>query len=299
MIKKKGDREQKLLTILTELVRIPSYGKMDSNHKMIGYLKKQFQNCEETVEITDKNGNTHLLIGVNNKLQDLDNAIVLSGHIDTVRESNGHTCDISVDKDTLKGLGISDMKAFIATIIANLDYLKSLNIPVVISLTSDEETNLLGIEHIIKELNSRNITPGMVVVGEPTNLDYYVSSRGNSIYVSLMNGISCHSGTPELGVNAIELQTEFMAGIIRLRQLYENEASVCITHIDGGKSPSNVVPDMSSACFGIRTSNTNVLAEMYNYLQERHKEISKSYGESKLFNVLDIPPFERISHLNL
>lgn len=293
MIKKKGDREQKLLTILTELVRIPSYGKIDSNHKMIEYLKKQFQNCEETVEITDKNGNTHLLIGVNNKLQDLDNAIVLSGHIDTVRESNGHTCNISVDKDTLKGLGISDMKAFIATIIANLDYLKSLDIPIVISLTSDEETNLLGIEHIIKELNIRNITPGMVVVGEPTNLDYYVSSRGNSIYVSLMNGISCHSGTPELGVNAIELQTEFMAEIIALRQLYENEASVCITHIDGGKSPSNVVPDMSSACFGIRTSNTNVLAEMYNYLQERHKEISKSYGESKLFNVLDIPPFER------
>ena len=46
MIKKKGDREQKLLTILTELVRIPSYGKIDSNHKMIGYLKKQFQISE-------------------------------------------------------------------------------------------------------------------------------------------------------------------------------------------------------------------------------------------------------------
>lgn len=293
MIKKKGDREQKLLRILTELVRIPSFGKIDSNHSMIEYLKKQFKNCEETLEITDKNGNTHLLIGVNQPLHNLNNAIVLSGHIDTVKESEGHKCDISVAKDTLKGLGISDMKAFIATIITNLDYLKELDIPVVISLTSDEETNLLGIENVIQELKNREITPGMVIVGEPTNLDYYVSSRGNSIYVSLMNGIACHSGTPELGVNAIELQTEFVTEIVRLKQLYENVASICITHIDGGKSPSNVVPDMSSACFGIRTSNTNVLAEIYNYLQERHKEISKSYGESKLFNVLEIPPFER------
>ena len=152
------DEKDKRLRQVSKEVEFPLTKKdKELIDKMIEYLKKQFQNCEETVEITDKNGNTHLLIGVNNKLQDLDNAIVLSGHIDTVRESNGHTCNISVDKDTLKGLGISDMKAFIATIIANLDYLKSLDIPVVISLTSDEETNLLGIEHIIKELNIRNI----------------------------------------------------------------------------------------------------------------------------------------------
>ncbi len=293
MKEKKENKEQNILRILTELVRIPSYGKIEPDHKMIEYLKKNFQDCEETVEMVDKNGNTHLLVGVNQPLHNLNNAIVLSGHIDTVRETDNHVCNVSVEGNTLKGLGISDMKAFIATIIANLDYLKQLDIPVVISLTSDEETNLLGIEHIIKELKNREINPGMVVVGEPTNLDYYVSSRGNSIYVSLMNGIACHSGTPELGVNAIELQVEFISEIVRLKELFEKEAAVCITHVEGGKSPSNVVPAMSSACFGIRTSNKTVLAEMYNYLSERHKEISKSYGESKLFNVLDIPPFER------
>lgn len=293
MKEKKENKEQYMLRILTELVRIPSYGKIDPDHKMIEYLKNKFKECEETIKLVDKNGNTHLLVGVNQPLNNLNNAILLSGHIDTVSESDNHVCNISVEGNTLKGLGISDMKAFIATIIVNLDYLKELDIPVVISLTSDEETNLLGIEHIIQELKNREINPGMVVVGEPTNLDYYVSSRGNSIYVSLMNGIACHSGTPELGVNAIELQAEFIAEIVRLKEIFENEAAVCITHAEGGKSPSNVVPSMSSACFGIRTSNPTVLAEMYNYLSERHKEISKSYGESKLFNVLNIPPFER------
>ena len=293
MKEKKENKEEQLLRILTQLVRIPSYGQIGKDHDIIKYLEESFKDCKETIKLVDESGNTHLLVGVNRKLNNLNNAIILSGHIDTVRESNGHICDISVEGDTLKGLGISDMKAFTATIISNLEYLKSLDIPVVISLTSDEETDLLGIEHIIKELEDRKITPGLVVVGEPTDLEYYASSRGNSIYISTMNGIACHSGTPELGVNAIELQARFLTEIIRVKELYEKESSICITHVEGGKKPSNTVPDMSSACFSIRTSSATVLAEIENYLQQCHKDISKSYGESKLINVLEIPPFER------
>lgn len=293
MKEKRENKEQYILRLLTELVRIPSYGKIDKEHKIIEYLKKHFQTCEEVLELEDKNGNTHLLIGVNKELRDLDKAIILSGHIDTVSETETHKCDVSVEGQNLKGLGISDMKSFVATVLANLEYLHQLDIPVVISLTSDEETNLLGIECITKKLEERNIKPGFVIVGEPTNLDYYVSSRGNSIFVSLMNGIASHSGTPELGVNAIELQVTFLREIMKLQTLYKATSSVCITHVSGGKSPSNVVPDMSSACYGIRTSDTKTLEEMSNYLSEKHKEISKSYGESRLFKVLDIPPFER------
>ena len=282
-----------VFTVLKKLVSIPSYGQIGKEHPIIKYLRTVFNDCCDKIEIEDKNGNIHLLIGVNHELKDIENSIILSGHIDTVRESEGHNCDITIEGDNLKGLGISDMKAFVATIISNLGYLKSLDIPVIISLTSDEETNLIGIQQIINELNNRNINSSMVIVGEPTNLDYYVSSRGNSIYVSIMNGISCHSGTPELGINAIELQTNFIIEIMRVKEQILKEAAICITHVDGGKSPSNVVPDMSSLCFGIRTSNSNTLDMIYDYLLKKHKEISNGYGESKLFNVLAIPPFER------
>jgi len=80
---------------------------------------------------------------------------------------------------------------------------------------------------------------------------------------------------------------------MKIKEKYLKDSAVCITHIDGGKSPSNVVPDECSTCFGIRTSDSQILQTMYNYLLMRHQEISKCYGASKLFNVLEIPPFER------
>lgn len=286
-------KENNVLTILKDLVSIPSYGQIGKKHQIIEYLRTTFDDCCDKIEIEDKNGNIHLLIGVNHKLRDIEDSIILSGHIDTVRESEGHNCNVIINGNNLKGLGISDMKSFVATIIANLDYLKSLDIPVIISLTSDEEHYLIGIQQIISELKNRNINSSMVIVGEPTNLDYYVSSKGNSIYVSIMNGISCHSGTPELGINAIELQTLFSSEIMKVKKQTSNDAAICITHIDGGKSPSNVVPDMSSLCFGIRTSNKMILDAISGYLIRKHNEISNCYGESKLFNVLSIPPFEK------
>lgn len=282
-----------VLNILSDLVCIPSYGMINNNHPIIEYLKCKFKDCCEIIELNDKNGNTHLLVGVNCELNDIDSAIVLSGHMDTVKASNGHNCEMLLEGNKLKGLGISDMKAFIASIIDNLEFLKSMDTPVVVSLTSDEETNLFGITQIIQEMKKRNINADLTIVGEPTDLNYYVSNRGNSIYVSIMNGIACHSGTPDLGINAIELQSMFISEIMKIKQKYSSESAVCITHIDGGKSPSNVVPDMCSACFGIRVSNINVLNEIYNYLMLKHKEISKCYGESALFNVLFIPPFEK------
>ena len=226
-------KENNVLTILKDLVSIPSYGQIGKKHQIIEYLRTAFDDCCDKIEIEDKNGNIHLLIGVNHKLRDIEDSIILSGHIDTVRESEGHNCNVIINENNLKGLGISDMKSFVATIIANLDYLKSLDIPVIISLTSDEEHYLIGIQKIISELKNRNINSSMVIVGEPTNLDYYVSSKGNSIYVSIMNGISCHSGTPELGINAIELQTLFSSEIMKVKKQTSNDAAICITHIDG------------------------------------------------------------------
>lgn len=283
------------LNILTELVSIPSYGSIEKKHQIIKYLKNKFCDCCELLEIEDENGNVHLLVGANCNLKDINNSILLSGHIDTVRESKGHNCNISTVEDRIKGLGISDMKSFIASIISNIDYFKSLGVPVIFSITSDEETNLLGIRKIIHELKTRNINANMIIVGEPTDLDYYVSSRGNSIYVSIMNGISSHSGSPELGVNAIELQMQFVGEIMNIRNRYLHDAAVCITHIEGGETPSNVVPNRCSACFGIRTSDIKVLNSIYNYLLKKHEQISKNYGDSKLFNVLNIPPFEMIN----
>ena len=285
--------EDNVIRILADLVNIPSYGKVDKNHPIIEYLKDAFSDCVEIVELEDSNDNTHLLVGVNHELQNIDNCILLSGHIDTVRESEGHTCNTFLKSNVISGLGTSDMKSFIATLISNKNQFKYYDIPIVFSITSDEETSLKGVNCIISKLKSRNINPSLIVVGEPTNLDYYVSSRGNSIYVDIMSGLACHSGTPELGINAIEKTAEFIMEIKKISKEYERESSICITSVNGGKVPSNIVPDESSVCFGVRTSDVATLNKIHSYLLNKHNEISNYYGDSKLFTVLNIPPFER------
>ena len=93
----------------------------------------------------------------------------------------------------------------------------------------------------------------------------------------------------ELGINAIELEAEFINEIKKIDKEYPS-ASICITSIKGGKTPSNVVPDGCSICFGVRTKDRKSLKEIYDYLSNKHHEIS---SESQLFSVLEFPPFER------
>lgn len=205
-----------VLQILYDLVNIPSYGCIDTNHPIINYLKASFKDCAEIVEVKSKNGNTHLLVGVNSKLSDINNGILLSGHIDTVAPSEGHKAISTIEDNNLTGVGSSDMKSFIASIISKLDVLKDMEQPVLLSITSDEETNLQGINELTTQMKIRNINCDFVIVGEPTDSKFATSSRGNSIYVSEMHGIPCHSGTPELGINAIILATKFINKIERI-----------------------------------------------------------------------------------
>ena len=286
------EKENKSFKYLGELVNIPSYGTINNNHPIINYLKDKLKECE-IIENVDSNGNTHLLVGINCKLKDLDQAILLSGHIDTVKESEGHHPQAVLNGEYIEGLGTSDMKAFFASVLSQIDELRSLDEPVILSITSDEETKLEGVRKNIDELKKRNINVAFVIVGEPTNLDYYASSRGNAIYVSIMSGKACHSSTPELGINAIELEAMFISEIKKVSKVYPS-ASICITSITGGKIPSNAVPDECSICFGVRTSDRKTLNEIYRYLSNKHDEISGCHGNSKLFSVLEFPPFERI-----
>lgn len=291
MVKMEKVERNNIFKNLFDLVNIPSYGTIDNNHPIINYFRDKLKDCE-IVENIDSNGNTHLLVGVNCKLKDLNNAILLSGHVDTVKESNGHHPKAKIVDEYVEGLGTSDMKSFFASILTQIDDFKSIDTPIILSITSDEETELEGVKKNIEELKKRNINVSFAVIGEPTNLDYYASSRGNSIYVSVMKGIASHSSTPEAGVNAIELESDFINEIKKVSKEHP-KASICITSINGGNVPSNVVPDNCSICFGIRTSGSKELNEITSYLDKKHHEISRDFKDSSLFPVLVFPPFER------
>lgn len=233
-------QEYELVKILKNLVDIPSFGEINEHHKILDFISDKFSLCKEIAFVNSEPNNTNLLIGVNTKLEDIENCILLSGHIDTVPPKTSFQKSI-LKSGKLYGLGTSDMKAFTAVAISKLDTLLNLNTPVVLSLTSDEETKFNGIKENIKTLKSRNVSPKLVVVGEPTNLKFSNFSRGATWFTCSFLGKACHASTPNLGVNAISHAAKAITEIDKLSERLKN-SSLTVTKIHGGQT-GNIVPE--------------------------------------------------------
>ncbi len=274
-----------------DLVSIPTYGKINSNHPIVEYLEDSFSSCIDILKLQDEQGNNHFLIGVNTRLENVRNAFIFSGHIDTVLPSTKHQANAVLENGTIEGLGSADMKGFVASLIANVDILKNIKKPIIISLTSDEETDFYGIETILSTMRQRNIVPSAVIIGEPTSSQIALSHRGNSIFISEVKGLSCHSSTPELGVNAINLSMEAISQIENCIHKYQENASICITKIEGGKA-CNVVPDLCKTTISVRTSSHKCLQTISDDLKKIYQQINKKAISANIENIFNIPAFE-------
>ena len=277
--------------ILMDLINIPTYGGVDKNHPIVEYLDECFSPCSEVLKLQDEMGNTHFLIGVNTRLDNVCNAFMFSGHIDTVPESPQHKAMAISDNVYVEGLGSADMKGFVASLIANIDKFKQIKKPIIISLTSDEETDFYGIETIISEMKRRQVIPSAVIIGEPTSSDVALSHRGNSIFVSEVEGLSCHSSTPEQGINAINLSMEAISHIEECIQKYKDNASICITKIEGGKA-CNIVPNLCKTTISVRTNSSRCLREIMCDFRNIYEKIDKKAIRDNIKNVFTIPAFE-------
>jgi acetylornithine deacetylase/succinyl-diaminopimelate desuccinylase-like protein len=282
--------KKNVVQILKELIEIPSYKDIHENHEIVQYLEKSFSDCCEIKKIiTQENNSCHLLIGVNTKLRNIDNCIVFSGHMDTISPSKGHLPVATHTNDSVEGLGAADMKCFLASLIHNKEKFKNSKYPIVISITSDEEYDFYGVAGITKKMQELAINPALIIIGEPTNSNYSITNIGNTIFASEMKGKACHTSTPQLGVNAINLSAKFITEIEKISKKYENKASICVISVNGG-GIVNVVPDSCTTKISVRTSNISTLQEITNLLKAIHTIIN---AESRLMNVFSIPPFDK------
>ena len=94
------------------------------------------------------------------------------------------------------------MKSGIAAIISAVSDIefKNLEKGIKIYLTYDEEIGFSGIKDVLKY--EKNF-PKTIIVGEPTNNEILVGSKGLMEYEISFKGIKTHSSTPEKGENAI------------------------------------------------------------------------------------------------
>lgn len=282
-----------MLKNLKELVAISSYEKIDEN---IDYLKNKFSPFAEEIIILKnvENDDKSLIVGLNTKLKDVE-PIILSGHIDTVapdfEKYKTNPLQLTEINGRAYGLGSIDMKSFTAVILDNIEYLKSLNVPIVIALTTDEETNLTCIENVIRKFKKLNIKPKFTIVGEPTKCE--INNQANGCYEFKVEvfGKACHSSILEQGINSINIMAKIITFIENEQKIFDKLTSNC--GIINGGDIVNRVPDYCQLKFDIRSTSGEQVELFLRKLCDKIQNLEKEYGTKiKMLKTLEIPPLE-------
>jgi acetylornithine deacetylase len=149
--------------------------------------------------------------------------IVLSGHTDVV-PVDGQPWDTDPFKVTRKGArlygrGTSDMKAFAACALALVPAMnkRGLKRPIHLAFSYDEEVGCLGVGSMIRHMAEvSEVRPGVVIVGEPTDMTVVNAHKGIASHATTITGLEAHSSLTHRGVNAVEIAAELIGVLGKL-----------------------------------------------------------------------------------
>jgi acetylornithine deacetylase len=149
--------------------------------------------------------------------------LVLSGHTDVVpvdgQDWSSDPFALTTRDACLFGRGTSDMKGFIAVVLALLPDIKAMAVdqPVHLAFSYDEEVGCKGVPRLLDRLVERlPVLPKACVVGEPTGMKVANGHKGKAGYRCTVIGRASHSALNHQGVNAVEMAAEIVS---RLREM--------------------------------------------------------------------------------
>ena len=193
---------------LAELVKIDSVSSR-SNVEIVEYLERRCYSTglkTERFAYRDELGVEKInLVGfTGSDLSKTQIELALVGHTDTVPyDPNWSEALNLTERDgKLYGRGSCDTKGFIAaalTAVENID-LNTLNKPLALIFTADEEIGLRGAKHLA-QLNPFRVRYS--IVGEPTSLQPIRAGKGYSLAEVIVKGREAHSAYPALGASAV------------------------------------------------------------------------------------------------
>ena len=141
--------------------------------------------------------------------ENTDGGVVLSGHTDVVPVADQ---DWSSDPFTvverdgrLFGRGTADMKSFLAVALALVPEMCAapLTTPIHLALSFDEEVGCLGVPRLLRQIAEAGLAPGLVIIGEPTEMRVINAHKGISGFRTEVTGLEAHSSATHRGVSAI------------------------------------------------------------------------------------------------
>lgn len=198
----------------------------------------------------------------------VDGGILLSAHSDVV-PIDGQVWTkppfkLMRDGDRLFGRGTTDMKGFLAEMlaVADLVYDKELKAPLKLLISYDEEVGCVGLARMSERLEAVMGRPRLAIVGEPTEMQVAIGHKGKRAYRALITGQAGHSALAPQFVSALLVAVDFVGA---LRHLQENlrqtgardadydipYSTVHVGQLQSGRA-LNIVPDRAEVLFEVR-----------------------------------------------
>jgi acetylornithine deacetylase len=158
----------------------------------------------------------------------IDGGVLFNGHTDVVPvEGQKWSTDpftLTQIEDRLYGRGSVDMKGFLACALASLPNFLAANLsrPIHLAFSYDEETGGFGMPVLLKSMAENQFQPGVVIVGEPTEMKIITGHKGSYEMRTEISGYEVHSSNPLLGVNAISVAMELIS---KMEEIGQDRAS--------------------------------------------------------------------------
>ena len=201
--------------ILRKLIAFPTVSR-DSNLDLIYFIRDALEPYDAEIRVTYDDGkhkaNLFATLGPRGAP-----GIALSGHTDVVpTEGQDWTTNPFhlVEKDgKLYGRGASDMKGFIACVLAAVPVFmeRGLKTPLHLAFSYDEEVGCIGVGRLISDLQRAGVRPRSCNVGEPTEMKPVIAHKGKRGYRCTVRVLAGHSAYAPHGVNAVEYAAEAVA----------------------------------------------------------------------------------------
>jgi acetylornithine deacetylase len=193
--------------ILADLVAFPSVSRT-SNLELLAYVEALLDTHgiphRRGLDPTGTRANLVARIG-----PAVPGGVVLTGHTDVVPvDGQPWSADpyvLRAQGDRLIGRGTTDMKGFLASVLAHVPAMAAapLQRPILLVLTYDEEIGTVGAPAAVDLLLATEPRPAAVIVGEPTTMAPVVAHKGVRTFTTIVEGRDGHSSQPQLAANAL------------------------------------------------------------------------------------------------
>ena len=184
------------LDVLERLVGFPTTPQV-SNLDLIDYVETYLRDRGFVlIRLPDASGEK---AGIVATLGPEGQGVLLSAHTDVVpvegQEWTRAPFALSREKDRVYGRGTTDMKGYVASVLALADRAARVPLkePLRIVLSYDEEIGCIGIRHMMGDLAPLIGQPRACFVGEPTSMQVAIGHKGKAALRAVCHGEAGHS----------------------------------------------------------------------------------------------------------